>query len=387
MPQETDILIVGAGLVGAALGAALADSGYRIVVLDQTHPVLLPETELDSRIYAISPGSRQFLEACGAWAQMDARRIAAIRQMVIAEQGQTQNLTFSAVEADVDELAVIVESNRLQMALWQCLQDAGNITCLTAHTIQSVTVQPDKVIIGLTHGKDITARLLVGADGARSLIRANIGGGIRQYDYQQYGVVANFSCEKPHNEVAYQWFCPNGILAWLPLPDNHISMVWSADVPLADELRQLDAKALANRVAIAGNHQLGALTQVGNTAAFPLRLTHVPRWVSERIALVGDAAHTVHPLAGQGVNLGFGDVAVLVRLLLTPGADPGQLRLLRRYERERREAVYAMQGVTHALQKLFRPSDPLLKTVRQWGLYCTDRLGTVKRQLIKAALT
>jgi ubiquinone biosynthesis UbiH/UbiF/VisC/COQ6 family hydroxylase len=382
-----DILIAGAGLVGMALAAALADTSYSVGIVDQALPVALPEGQLDSRIYAISPRSQRLLAQIGTWSRISAQRIAPIRQMRIAEWGKAGRLHLEALEVDADELATIVESQCLQRALKSRLTEAGNVCCLIPHQIQSISVQSAYAEVILDDQRIIHTKLLVGADGARSLIRTQMGGIVKSHDYQQQGIVANYCCEKPHQGIAYQWFFPDGILAWLPLPGNNMSMVWSADNLLAEQLLALTPEELTKKVAALGGGILGKLTMIGQPAAFPLYLTHVKQWVAPRVALVGDAAHTLHPLAGQGVNLGFGDIEVLARLLLKKGSDPGQLRLLRRYERERREAVYRMQGVTHILKALFNNEHPVLRPLRQFGLRCTDRMGFIKRQLIQAALS
>jgi ubiquinone biosynthesis UbiH/UbiF/VisC/COQ6 family hydroxylase len=382
--KQIDILIAGAGLVGLALAAALANTHYTVGIVDH----LIPPTDtpsLDSRIYAISPRSQRFLNQNEVWPYLSTQRITAIRQMKIAEQ-ETFFLHFDALEVGIDALATTVENQCLQAALWRRLQDADNIVYFMPHTLHTLLVKPEYAEVTLDNQQVIHTKLLVGADGAHSFVRANMGSAVHIHDYQQQAIVANFCCERPHQGTAYQWFYPEGILAWLPLPNNKMSMVWSVDKVLAEELRVLPIEALTQKVARLGGQKLGKLTMLGRPAAFPLYLTHVAQWVTPRLALVGDAAHTLHPLAGQGVNLGFGDVEVLARLLLAKGVDPGKRLLLRQYERERREAIYKMQGVTHALKKLFNNTHPILRPLRQLGLRCTDRVGFIKRQLMQAAL-
>jgi ubiquinone biosynthesis UbiH/UbiF/VisC/COQ6 family hydroxylase len=206
--------------------------------------------------------------------------------------------------------------------------------------------------------------------------------------YGEMGVVANFECERPHRNTAFQWFRADGVLAWLPLPGKRISVVWSTPDVHAQELLRLDAAALCARVAEAGAHRLGALALLTPPAAFPLRLTRVPRIVAPRLALVGDAAHAIHPLSGHGINLGFLDARALADLLRTlpEFADCGDERQLRRYARTRAEEIALLQWTTHGLQRLFRPQHPALALVRNLGLNLTDSLPVVRNRLVRYAL-
>ncbi len=386
MTQEFDIAICGGGLVGATLALALADSPLRVAMIEGRQPAPPTGEAWDSRIYAVSPRNRHLLQQLGAWQRLPLDRIGNVQDMrVRGDAGGT--LHFSAVDVGSDELATIIENSTLQTAIWSALADRGNVSLLCPARPQGVEWGQQAATLILEDGQTLKTRLLVAADGAESWLRQQAGIGISQAPYEQQGVVANFECSRPHGFVARQWFRQDGVLAWLPLPGNRISIVWSTHDAKAAELKALPADALCEAVAAAGGRELGELRLITPAAGFPLRLTHVKSLVSPRLALIGDAAHTVHPLAGQGVNLGFQDARVLADVLLGAGRrDPGDYLLLRRYERARREDVMMMQAVTHGLDRLFRPQQAPVAWLRNAGLTLTDKMGPLKRLLIRQAL-
>jgi len=228
---------------------------------------------------------------------------------------------------------------------------------------------------------------VVGADGRDSWVRNQVGISAAPVDYRQHGVVANFNVGKAHRGIAWQWFQPDGILALLPLPDRRVSMVWSVSPEKSAELLALSSEALVARVAEAAGHTLGDMRLITPAAAFPLRLLVLPQISAPRVALIGDAAHNMHPLAGQGVNTGFRDARKLTEILLERGANPdcGDARLLRRYNRQRKEDIYSMQATTYGLKHLFNNNDPLLRTLRNTGLNATNRLAPLKKLLMQHA--
>jgi 2-octaprenylphenol hydroxylase len=240
----------------------------------------------------------------------------------------------------------------------------------------------------LTAGSALEVALLVGADGAQSAVRAAIGSTARITDYRQSGVVCNLRAERPHLDTAWQWFTDEGVVALLPLPQQQVSLVWSAPTALADELVALDPDARAQRVTERGGDALGALTATGPAAAFPLRLIVVDRLIGAHVVLVGDAAHVVHPLAGQGLNLGLQDVAALLEVVQAREAFRaiGDPALLRRYERSRAEPIALMRAATDGLVRLFGADDPLARLLRNTGLAAVDRLSPLKSLLIRQAL-
>ena len=386
--QTFDIAIVGAGLVGSSLALALRGTGLSIALIETRPPGALPQDERwDNRVYAISPGSVSFLAGLGAWGELPAERIARIEAMTIFGDDGTAHIDFNAYEAGLGELAYIVESRELQAVLWRQLAGADDVTLFCPSECAALELREEAVHLTLHDGQTIKASLIVAADGAHSWVRSQAGIEAHDKDYQQLGVVANFTTEKPHQGTAYQWFQPEGALAYLPLPGNRISIVWSVQQAIAQELLQLSAAALCERVAEAGKQHLGKLEQITPTAAFPLHLMEPRQLVKPRVALIGDAAHQVHPLAGQGVNLGFGDARELAAVLSNRGMrEVGDGLLLRRYERARRAEILAMQFATDGLQGLFNNAQPLLAWTRNTGLALTNRLAWVKHQLLKQAL-
>jgi 2-octaprenylphenol hydroxylase len=388
---DCDVLIVGAGLVGLALAPALAACGLQVALADRA-PVTSPEPpstdgDWDTRVYAISPGSAALLRSLGAWQSLPAERILPIETMrVTGDDGAVLN--FSAYENGERALAWIVEERALREALVPLVMAAG-VTILAPRCIASVSWTEASGDVRFEGAGDIVARLIVGADGARSRVREAAGIAALPRPYGQTAVVANFASERAHHGRAYQWFRDDGgILAWLPLPGRRISIVWSAPESLARELLAMDPATLALRVAAAGAQALGGLECITPAAAFPLSFLKVPTTVAHRVALVGDAAHGVHPLAGQGVNLGFGDVEALAGALRERGpvVDAGAPVLLQRYARRRAGPVFAMQSVTDALAHLFRIRAPWIRSARNMGLAAVERTPMARRLLAHSAL-
>ena len=422
-----DVLIIGGGLVGASLAAALKPSGLSVALVEANSPLpnplpaerpspqsspasgrggererpcsipageganeLLREFHIpgwDSRIYAISPGSAAFLAASGAWQRLDMSRVQPVEQMRVFGDDNSE-LDFSAYQLGAPELAFILENRLLQQALWDELQQQDNLTLFHPARCAGISWHADAVRLQLQDGREIEARLVVGADGSDSWVRRQAAIIEPPTLYQQHGVVANFRAEKSHRGTACQWFQPDGILALLPLPQQMASMVWSVSPEKSDILLQLSHDELCAQVSAASQHTLGELQLVTPPAAFPLRLLRLPHLVKPRLALVGDAAHNVHPLAGQGVNLGFRDARQLAQVLLQRGAQPdcGNLQLLRRYERARKEDILSMQLTTDALKKFFNNDNPLLRTLRNVGLSTTNRIAPLKKMLARHAL-
>jgi len=385
---QFDVIVVGGGLVGAALALALGDAGLRLALVEQAPPQPLPDGQSwDARIYAVTPGNARFLRRLGAWDTLDSSRIAPIHAMSIRGDDGKSHLEFDAYEAGVPELGFIAESSLLQDGLWQALSRHPNVQLVCpAHCI-SMEVLPQTACLHLENGTVLQAALLAGADGGNSWIRQQAGIRVNTMPYDQLGIVANFETEKPHGGIARQWFLQDGILAWLPLPGNRISIVWSAFSVRAQSLLELDADAFCRTVAETGQHALGALRQITPPAAFPLRLQHNETMIAPRLALVGDAAHLVHPLAGQGVNLGFRDAQQLAATLTERGSrDLGDILLLRRYERARKTDILSMQAMTTGLQKLFNRDLANLAWLRNTGLALTNQIPPLKRQLMAHAI-
>lgn len=388
---EYDIIVIGGGLVGAAAALALAGDGLRLALVEGVPPppVVDAEDDWDSRIYAVSPGNVQFLRSLGAWDARVAARAADIHAMQVTGDDAASRLDFSALEAGVATLGSIVESRQMLAGMWACLQQRSDITLFCPARCAALQLQDDRATLTLQDGRALHAALVVGADGGNSWVRAQAGLRVTSSDYRQSGVVANFACALPHRNVARQWFRADGILAWLPLPGNRISMVWSTHPEHARALLALEPEALCARVAAAGGDTLGGLRLLTPAAAFPLRLQNAESMVRPRLALVGDAAHLVHPLAGQGVNLGFRDVVELARVMRarSPQQDLGDYPLLRRYARARKLDIRSMQATTDGLHTLFSSPVPGVDKLRNWGLAMTNRMGWLKKRLMAHAIT
>ena len=367
------VLVSGGGPVGLAFACAL--QGLEATVLESAPPVA-PD-DWDVRIYAISPGARAFLRDIGAWEHLDPARLCAVRRMeVTGDRGA--RLQFSARAGTA--LAWIVEAGRLAAALDIQAQSLGHVTLRRPATATRFGASAEEAWVEMEGGERLSADLLVGADGPDSRVRTALDIAMHEEPYEEVALVANFEVESAHGDVARQWFRPDGVLAWLPLPGERVSIVWSAPRVVAEALQELDAAALASRVRDAGGKALGGMRLVSEVRAFPLRRIQVPAPVAPGVALIGDAAHAVHPLAGQGVNLGFQDARLLAEVLAnrSPLERPGDLRVLRRHARGRKEDVSAMHFLTDRLDRLFASDLPGAALLRNTGLRAVDSQGWVK---------
>ncbi|MDO8959294.1 MAG: UbiH/UbiF family hydroxylase [Rhodocyclaceae bacterium] len=385
--MDYDLIIVGGGLAGLSLAVALRRSRLRVAVVEAHVPAAAPPLGWDARIYAISPANARFLDAIGIWQHLDASRMTPVQKMAVHGDGGG-TLEFSAYDSGISELAWIVEGGLLQRELWETAKRQGHLDLLCPATPAGLEIGVDAATLTLADRRSLTAKLIVAADGADSWTRTAAGITVDFQPYDQLGVVANFATARPHRGTAWQWFRADGVLAWLPLPGNMISMVWSTPTAHAQELLALDPQAFCARVAAAGNEPLGALELVTPPAGFSLRLMRAPRTVAHRLALIGDAAHTIHPLSGHGINLGFQDAKSLAAILADcPGhVDCGTLSWLRQHERARREEVVALQSVTHGLQRLFGAPQSPIAALRNFGLNFVDRLPVIKDALVRYAM-
>lgn len=381
-----DAIVVGAGLVGAAAALALGNAGLAVTVVEAAPPPPAP-AGWDSRLYAISPGSRELLQSLGAWDRLNAARIEPVLGMEVHGDRPGARIAFDALASGAPALADIVEGGALARALWRQLEASDPVELRVGARPLALSIDAVVATLQLDDGTVLRAPLVIGADGADSWVRQAAGIDARTRGYAQRAVVANFRSAAGHRGVARQWFRSDGVLALLPLPDDQVSMVWSADESQADALLQSDAATLARTVAVASADAVGELEVVTPAVAFPLKLRVASAFVRPRLALVGDAAHNLHPLAGQGVNLGFRDVRALAAALSArgPERDVGVLPLLRRYERSRREDVAAMVAATDGLQRLFSSRLPGMAALRNAGLNLADRLPGLKSLLAQHA--
>ena len=392
-----DVLIVGAGLTGMSLALALAGAGRRVAVLDARDAPLVPaaaaDAPFDTRIYAIGPASAAWLETSKVWSALDRSRIAPVYDMQVygdSARDQVPSLALSAYRAGIGELCTIVEERELARVLASAAQFAPRLTIIRPATALRLQLEADAARVALADGSVLEADLAVAADGARSWAREAAGIAVDTIDYRQTAIVANFDCERPHHNCAAQWFRQeagggSGILAYLPLPGRRISIVWSVASDEALRLSSLAMPLFAERVAAAGMHSLGALAPAGERACFSLSNQRARRLAAPRLALVGDAAHVLHPLAGQGLNLGFGDCAELFDRLQSV-RDCGEFGALRAYERARKAALADMHFVTHGLARLFASPHPGLKALRNIGLNLGGRLPVLPELIVRTAV-
>ena len=389
MKSSYDIVIIGGGMVGAALACALGNSSLKIALLDHVSAVAPPEKDYDLRVSALTLASRALFENLGAWDGMARRRVSPVREMQVWSGEGSGSIHFNAAEIGEPALAWIVENSVIQTALIERLHQFTNVHYLCPVEIADITLADNGAVVTLKDGRSLHAKLLVGADGADSAVRRAAGIEAQSLNLHQKGIVATVTTEKPHEQTARQRFLTTGPLAFLPLGEPHTcSIVWSADTARADQLMALDDAAFIAELLQAFGDSLGKIQTIGPRAGFPLALSHAKAYTAPHLALVGDAAHTVHPLAGQGVNLGFLDAATLAEVLLdaaTKQKDIGAHAVLRRYERWRKGDNLAMISVTGGFKYLFGNELPVVSQLRNWGLSLTDAATPVKNFIMRRA--
>lgn len=396
MNLQSDVCVVGNGAIGKTAALGFAQSGLSVTLLappSVAHtPTLQDSDHWDLRVYALNQTARALLSSIKVWDALDATRIAAVNAMVVRGDGERHagNLAFDAYGARVDALAWIVEDNNLNQALDTALKFTPGVKLVTGRTTR-LNADADGASVRLENGGTLDAALIVGADGGNSWVRGQCDIDLDYRSYGQRAIVTNFSCEKPHHGVACQWFTSvDGIVALLPLPGQRVSLVWSAPEHLAETLMHESPDQLAQRVSLLPDLRLGQLHPLKPKAvkAFPLALIRPHEIVAPRVALVGDAAHVVHPLAGHGMNLGFSDVAGLLKATVKRGAHQscGDDRILSRYARARREEILLMQMTTDGLERLFATDFEPLRLARNMGLNLINKMPVIKRRLMAHAL-
>ena len=385
--KRHDVVVVGGGVVGAATALVLARQGFDVALVEKgpAPPAFRPEQH-DARVYALSPGSARFLRDCGVWAPIAAQRACPYTRMQVWESTPLQSLGFDAAELAVPELGHIVEDSLLRATLWNALAGAA---VLTGVQVTHLALEAGRARLTLSNGGMLGAELVVAAEGADSPLREWAGIDAGGWSYPQRSIVANVATEKPHKGIAHQRFMPNGPLAFLPLADGRSSIVWSTDTAEAEELMALGDAEFRERLGEAFQHHLGAITAADKRFAFPLRLLHAQRYVAPGVALVGDAAHVIHPMAGQGLNLGLADVEALAAVLVDARQQKkalGSLRVLQRYERRRKAENVEALALVDGLHRLFRMRAPELGGLRELGMSLVGRAGMVKAALAKRAM-
>ena len=399
--RTVDVVVVGGGITGKACALGLAQLGLQTIEIapDLGENVPSPHgAEWGQRIYAFSPSTQKLLAQLQIWDALDHDRLQPVRDMrIYGDRGEKNDyLHLSAFEAGTPQLAWIGESNLIEHTLDQASRFQNKLERIS-DVVEKILVDAEGSTLHLKNGGSIRAQLVIAADGANSPIRNELGISASEESYSQSAVVANWLCTYPHLETAFQWFLPGGdIVAMLPLPGKQISMVWSTSPEHAQELLKLDQSQWLDQFASIANgaiaKQLGELALNSTPAAFPLRKIRAKRFIGPethpKVVLIGDAAHVMHPLAGQGLNLGLRDVVVLINILGKKESfrSPSDLVLLRRYERQRQGDTSALLWVTDKLKKLFSANSSTERQLRNWGLGLVNKSHFIKQRLIERAL-
>ena len=400
---DFDVVIVGGGIAGASLARALSVSDLRLALVEAgdlaTGGLTAPREaagpgDFDSRVSAITPASQAFLERLDCWDALVRARLCPYRAMEVWDADGTGRISFDAAEVDAPVLGHIVENRLVTGALLEGLDRRGNLSLFEGARLADLDLSdPGCAVLETETGDRLAARLLVAADGALSPVRKLAGFRTREWDYGHKALVTTVATERPHGGCAYQRFLKTGPLAFLPLPEalgrHYCSIVWSAQTDRADELAELDDKAFRDALGAALEHRLGDVVDCSSRVCFPLRQRHAVDYVRQRVALVGDAAHTIHPLAGQGINLGLKDVEALSSELLVAvgrGGDPGELDTLARYQRRRKGENLVMMAAMDGFKRLFGEERLPVRWLRNQGMKWVAQSGPLKHTLMRHAM-
>lgn len=398
--SDVDIVIVGGGIVGLSFACELADADFSVVLVERNE--LKPMTagpdkegQLSCRVSAINRFALQRFNDIGVSRSVLMQQACVFEKMFVWERAGAGQIQFDSAELGVSELGIIIENNVLQHMLLERVLAADNIRYLCPQQIENINYQPDMSaqqtasVITLSSGEVFCAKLLVGADGADSRVRAVAAIERSQKSYQQQGLVCNVSTSESHQNTAWQCFMPTGPLALLPLYNNQCSIVWSLDEAVAKEHMALDDESFRQALAEACEYRLGEITEVGPRFVFPLKHGHAMDYVKPGLALIGDAAHSIHPLAGQGANLGIADAAVLAEIISqakAAGRQWASLHTLSKYQRQRKGANQMMELSMTGFKELFGRDNAVLSEIRNAGLSLVDQLPALKYRIIKQAL-
>lgn len=390
LDADFDVIVVGAGMVGASLAQILAQADFKVAVLERTGLTTeWTEKEHDIRVSAFNLGSQRLLSALGVWSSIEQRRVSHYSRMYVWDAGSNAKIEFDCAEFGVTHLGTIVENSLAKFALHKELMTASNVELLTNTELQSVDPDDSGIRLKLSSSGSLSGKVLIGADGAESWVRAMLGVESNKQSFGQSAIVAQVKTERNHEETAWQRFLQTGPLAFLPLSNGDCSIVWSCEQNTADELGQLNDRDFAQRLTDAFGSKLGKVIQVGPRKTFLLSSAHASRYVDNRSALIGDAAHVVHPLAGQGVNLGMADAAALAEVLVDARAnnkDIGGRLTLRRYERWRKGDNLLMGYALSGLKRLFGARSLSVSALRTAGLRLADLTAPVKYAFASKAM-
>ncbi len=390
MQAQYDAIILGAGMVGLVAANLCAQQNFRIALVDRQLPRPWDPNQRDIRCSAISRGSQNVLRSLGVWDKIAGSRISAYQRMEVWDALSEGEIRFDASDIDEADLGHIIENSLIIHLLWEKLLEAENVDRFLPTTPINFNRQADHIILQLNDEQTLSAKLLMGADGAQSWLRQAADIETRGWEYQQNALIATVETEMKHQAVARQCFLKDGILAFLPLDDPHLSsIVWSTGKEQSNLLLELNEKEFCEELAHAFDYRLGKVTHVGERRSFPLGRQHAEQYIDERIALIGDAAHVIHPLAGQGVNLGIYDADLLIGVLKQfrdRGYDLGHTLILRRYERARKGHNLAMMAGIEFFKRIFSQDASILQGIRGLGMNRLNASKFLKQQLIKQAM-
>ena len=387
--NQFDVIIIGGGIVGATAACALGRDGMRVAVVEARQPVPVEQQQPDPRVFAITRASERIFRSLGVWPAIVRQGAFAFSDMEVWDARGDGVAHFDCAELGEPYLGHMIEPRIIETALSGRLASDDNITRYCPARFRSVENQDESVTVTLENGQCLMASLLIAADGVRSPVREALGVRTRSYDYRQSSVVARVKTAEPHAATAWQRFLPGGPLAFLPMQDGWSSIVWTLPTAAAARIMELDRDAFHEELATAFACRLGSIVDSGEREAWPLRRMHAEHYVIKRAALIGDAAHAIHPLAGQGVNLGLLDAAALTEVIVAArqaGRDPGTLRVLRRYERWRRGDNLLMMSAMDALNRTFSNTRSPLMRVRNLGLSLVNRSGLLRQLFMRHAM-
>ncbi len=386
-PRTYDVIIAGGGISGLTLACALKHTGLHIAVVDQHQPQPVDKSYA-LRVSAINRASLKVFDAVGAFEHMR-HRVSPFREMHVWDSTGVGQIHFDSAELGLDTLGYIIENNVIQLALLDVVQQTETIDWLCPAEIESIDIGQQQKRVHLIEGGTLTAQLIVGADGANSVVRNAMGIELVRKSYKQQAIVCTVVTEYDHKQTAWQCFLPSGPLALLPLADGSCSIVWSLDEARVEQMMALDDEAFSRQLEQSFEYRLGSVTAVSPRAVFPLGHGHVDHYVQQGLALIGDAAHNIHPLAGQGANLGIMDAACLAQVIsaaLQAKRQWSAYHTLRKYERTRKGDNHLMEASMTGFKYLFGNDNPLLAEVRNMGLNVVDHAGPVKQFFINQAL-
>lgn len=390
MADNFDIAVVGGGMVGASCALAAAQQGLRVALLERSEPASdWPSDSHDLRVSALTRASQVILQNLGAWDAMCAMRVTPYEHMQVWDRRGVGEIRFAAADLGEPDLGHIVENRVIVAALWQQIRAHSGIEVMFGRQLQALESDQNLQCLRFEDGSELCAALLVGADGARSRLRELAGIPLHGRDYDQHALVATVRAGNGNGATAWQRFMPSGPLALLPLQDDLFSIVWSTSPVEVERLKSLDVDQFNRELSAASEHCCGQLSLVGERASFPLRLQRATEYIRPGLALVGDSAHVIHPLAGQGVNLGLLDVGALNDVLIEArarGESLGGFGVLRRYERARKGHNLAVQMAMDGFKHLFSNQNPALHLLRNLGLGLADRIPPLRRQFERVAL-